>query len=108
MLEKFVAEIEAIRLDVEMMDIELFRIDVKLHSHETFCYGEPLELDIEGGRGIPFASVFEYIQEEVIDVDALIYFNDGEGDFPEEPYYPVLWALSKSCEVSFGEAIIIE
>ncbi len=108
-LAQFVAEIEAIRLDVEMIEIELFMVDAKLHAHESFVYGQPLEITLVGGGGTKFEPAFDYIEEESIPVGALLYFTDGEGSFPDrEPDYPVMWVLTKPTKLPFGESVVLE
>tara|TARA_R110000824_G_scaffold147253_1_gene316707 strand:+ start:1075 stop:2361 length:1287 start_codon:yes stop_codon:yes gene_type:complete len=56
---------------------------------------EAMELDIFGGGGTSFDPIFDYIEEELLPVSALVYFTDGYGQVhSQEPNYPVLWLTS--------------
>jgi len=75
---------------------------------------EPLKLHFRPGGGTDFRPGFEWIDRESDSEPAcVIYFTDGAcWQFPEDPGYPVLWALTSSRYKSnftnrFGEAIII-
>ena len=64
----------------------------------------------KGGGGTDYAPVFNYIQENDIEPDALIYITDGYcwsfGDIV--PDYPVLWAITTGCytfNAPFGETV---
>jgi len=38
--------------------------------------------------------------------EALVYFTDAEGEFPEtEPYYPVIWLVKGKDKVPWGQRI---
>ena len=108
LLEQFVSEIEAIRLELHGVDIELFMVDAKVQSHQSFYEGEMLEIKPIGGGGTRFDLLFDYVQEEGIVLDALLYFTDGAGVFPKEvPDINLLWVLSKEAPVPFGESLVL-
>jgi len=45
-----------------------------------------------GGGGTAFEPVFDFIREQGIEPEALVYLTDGDGSFPTAaPLYPVLW-----------------
>jgi hypothetical protein len=62
---------------------------------------------IPGGGGTDFRPVFDYIAEQDLSPDALIFLTDGYGDFPNEaPSYPVLWGnITKDMKYPFGEIV---
>ncbi|ACB95971.1 conserved hypothetical protein [Beijerinckia indica subsp. indica ATCC 9039] len=64
-------------------------------------------LGAPGGGGTSFVPVFDYIAEQDLVPDALIYLTDGEGLFPDEaPDYPVLWGSVADHEAyPFGEVV---
>lgn len=67
---------------------------------------------IPGGGGTKFGPVFDYIRENDLDPDALVYLTDGEGSFPTDLTrvdYPVIWgdiSQGKS-KYPFGEVVAI-
>lgn len=47
----------------------------------------------KGGGGTSFIPPFEWVAEQGLRPDVLIYFTDGQGSFPSyPPSYPVIWA----------------
>lgn len=69
-------------------------IDIRLHK------GAP------GGGGTSFVPVFDKIEEEGIEPDALIYLTDGLGRFPDQaPSYSVLWGDIAKSKYPFGDVI---
>lgn len=65
----------------------------------------------KGGGGTDFRPPFEYIEKNLNTPAAMVYITDGEcNSFPENPGYPVLWALFKnnpSFKPPFGETVYI-
>lgn len=109
LLDQFVAEIEAIRLELQGIDIELFVVDAKVHAHHTFYEGEMVEVEILGGGGTDFRALFDYVLDQEIQIDCLLYFTDGAGIFPDdEPDFDLLWALTQATPIPFGETIILD
>lgn len=69
---------------------------------------EDMELKPAGFGGTDFRPPFEYVEANDINLSAFVYFTDGYCDsFPEEPGYPVLWAVmdNKSFTPPFGETL---
>jgi hypothetical protein len=63
----------------------------------------------KGGGGTSFVPVFQYIEENDLQPDALIYLTDGYGEFPsEQPRYAVIWGnITKGYKYPFGEVVDI-
>jgi predicted metal-dependent peptidase len=62
-----------------------------------------------GGGGTRFKPVFDWVEENEIRPDCLIYITDMEGpmDFPEPPY-PVIWcSIARKLPAPWGEVIEI-
>jgi predicted metal-dependent peptidase len=73
--------------------------DTRLGDVQTFEAGEyPDEItgwSTKGRGGTYFEPPFDYVENVMEDVPtAMIYFTDGEANFPPEPDYPVLWGIS--------------
>lgn len=69
---------------------------------------EPLELprQLRGGGGTDFRPVFDWLARSGQRPDALVYFTDGEGEFPPQPPdYPVLWLVKGRAPVPWGRRI---
>ena len=65
---------------------------------------------IKGGGGTSFVPVFDYIHENDLVPDVLIYLTDMAGTFPEhEPDYPVIWGnIEPSVTTApFGKVVMI-
>lgn len=51
---------------------------------------------VHGLGGTDFRPVFDYVEENGLTPDVLIYFTDGEGLAPTEaPEYPVIWVIAE-------------
>ena len=61
-----------------------------------------------GGGGTSFKPPFEYLKKEKLVPDALIYFTDLCGDFPEEPAFPVIWASITPEKGPWGETVHVK
>ena len=67
-----------------------------------------VKTQFKGRGGTSFTPVFEYITEKKIKTDALLYFTDLFGDFPDhKPLYPVLWVSvgGRTEGFPFGEVL---
>lgn len=74
----------------------------------TFEPWQPLELpgEIEGGGSTRFTPVFDWVEQRGLRPDALVYFTDALGQFPERaPEYPVLWLVTGNGAVPWGERV---
>ena len=59
-----------------------------------------------GGGGTSFVPVFEWLEDQDITPEVLIYFTDGMGQYPlDEPNYPVIWVVTEDTNVPFGDMI---
>jgi predicted metal-dependent peptidase len=66
----------------------------------------------KGGGGTAFSPVFNYLEDNNIEPEALIYLTDGFCDdfWNKTPNYPVLWGLivdNKNFQPPFGENVLI-
>jgi predicted metal-dependent peptidase len=69
---------------------------------------EPIRLpaDLRGGGGTRFTPVFDWIGAQGLRPDAVVYFTDGQGEFPAAaPDYPVLWIVKGRAPVPWGERV---
>ncbi|MCG8428709.1 MAG: VWA-like domain-containing protein, partial [Chromatiales bacterium] len=60
----------------------------------------------KGGGGTSFEPVFEWVEQQGMQPESLVYFTDAEGAFPQqEPHYPVLWLIKGKNPVPWGQRI---
>ncbi len=108
-IQEFISEIDSIKSQVRAR-VTLLSCDSDLN------YGCPwyfeawdefrFDVEIRGGGGTNFRPVFNWIEQQDSAPDALVYFTDAEGVFPEaEPHYPVVWLVKGKAKVPFGERI---
>lgn len=92
-LAQFLGEMNAISEDMQPTSITVIVCDTKVNAVRRYEQGELIEDIKVGGRGGTLVTpVFDYIEDNQIDVDQMVYLTDLEVyDFPEEPHYPVLW-----------------
>ena len=103
-IEEFDAKILAIYFDTKIQNTQIL-------TSEDF----PVKLNWKGGGGTRFKPVFEYIREEKIECEAILFFTDmGAWDWAELkkmplPDQPVIWMDTysgmKDKDVPFGEII---
>lgn len=90
-LTQFLAEIK--RIQSLGVDVTMLQCDSRLQCVEKFDPRKPIK--VHGRGGTAFKPVFDELEKNH-DVDALIYFTDGEcwGEDIKTPKFPVLWALN--------------
>lgn len=108
-LAQFVGELNAIKGTLPVR-ITLLACDAALAPDAPWVCEPWQELRLPrkfaGGGGSAFAPVFEWLEREGAHPDALLYFTDGEAEFPKQaPYYPVLWLIKGKAPVPWGRRI---
>lgn len=103
------AEMLGILEDLRPKRILVLWCDAKVHSMQEVTDASDVSyLKPEGGGGTDFRPVFRWIEEHGVDPDALIYFTDMYGSFPEDaPLYPVIWARTTDTKPPFGDDIFV-
>lgn len=108
LLRRFWAEVQALAGQIPMR-LTLLAADTRLAPGAPwrFAVGEvPSWPKPHGQGGTDFRPVFDWIEQSSEDVDALVYFTDGRGDYPlQAPSLPVLWVVAGSVTPPFGEVI---
>lgn len=108
-LAEFAAELDALKGQVRAR-LTLHACDRDLDGRGPWVFEawEPFALprDLRGGGGTRFTPVFARIEAEHARPDVLVYFTDGEGEFPAgAPDYPVIWLVKGRAPVPWGERI---
>jgi predicted metal-dependent peptidase len=69
---------------------------------EEFCFNG----QVAGGGGTDFRPVFDAVGLQDVMPDVLLYFTDGQGNFPDAaPPYPVIWLVKGKTPVPWGQRI---
>lgn len=111
-LQRFWSEIQALSGQMTL-HLTLLAADTALAPGAPWVFlpGEvPIWPEPLGQGGTDFRPVFSWLAQQGEGADALIYFTDGKGDYPNHaPHVPVLWALSAEASdvrlPPFGEVI---
>jgi len=110
-LDIFFAELRGILDDVRPQRVFVVWCDAKVHKVDECEDSDDVGgLKPWGGGGTDFRPVFDWIYEEGIRPDALVYMTDGYGTFPPNPPdYPVVWgSIVKDVTYPWGEVVPIE
>lgn len=112
-LDVFFGELKGIIADLQPERVFVVWCDAKVHKVDECTDVEDVGgLKPAGGGGTDFRPVFDWIEEEGHQPDALVYLTDGYGSFPDgPPKYPVLWGNisgKNSVTYPFGDVVEIE
>ena len=108
-IAEFLAEVSALKGQMRAR-ITLIPCDARIAEGAPWIF-EPweelrLETTISGGGGTDFRPVFQWVEEQGLQPEVLIYFSDLEGTFPElAPSYPVLWLVKGKEKPPWGQRI---
>lgn len=105
---KFMAEIKE-ALTRYPMRVWVVFADDRVQEAQEVSLDELETLRPKGYGGTDFRPAFDWIEREGINPKAVLYFTDLEcWSYPEDPGYPVLWAIYGSARnVPFGEVITL-
>ena len=98
-LHKFLAEICSIHADMRPAQLILIHCDAEVQKVVTVEQDEHMTVEehgvMVGGGGTEFGPVFDYVRENYIEPECLVYLTDGWAQWPQEqPPYPVLWVIT--------------
>ena len=109
-IDIFFGEVRGILEDVKPMKIHLVWCDAQVHRVDELDSGADLAgLKPVGGGGTDFRPVFDWAEQSNVRADAIVYFTDMMGTFPDHaPETPVIWAdIYGRIKAPFGETIAI-
>ena len=109
-LDVFFGEMRGILEDVRPNRLHLVWCDAKVHHVDELDQASDLMgLKPHGGGGTDFRPVFDWVFENNVTPDALVYLTDGMGYFPQdEPRYPVIWgSIYEGSKYPFGDVVNI-
>jgi predicted metal-dependent peptidase len=99
----FEEEIRSILAGQRPRLVHVLYFDAAVQKVETHQAGQPVSLSPIGGGGTDFRSCFDWLQEQRIFPQTLVFLTDLCGTFPKEaPAYPVIWASTEVRRAPFG------
>ena len=104
----FLGEISAILEDCNPSKVHLIQCDTEVQSVTEYTVQDlPMRgVELRGRGGTDFRPVFDYIESNEIQPQALIYMTDMYGNFPMQlPDYPTIWLRTSRQDAPFGECI---
>ncbi len=106
---EFLAEINALKGQMRAR-ITLLACDSALAEGAPWVYESwedfQLPASITGGGGTSFVPVFDWVRDQGVRPDLLVYFTDAEGAFPEHPpQFPVIWLIKGKESPPWGQRI---
>ena len=114
-LSQFMAELIGLLKAFGKFDLTVIECDTKIQQVWTVSSNEPMpdltQHIFKGGGDNDFNPFFEYIRDQHLSPNVLIFFTDGYTICPEEePPYPVLWMLTQGgvAPVPWGQVIYYE
>jgi predicted metal-dependent peptidase len=109
-LDTFFGEMRGILEDLKPTMVYIVWCDAKVHKVDEIDDASQVGgLKAVGGGGTSFKPVFNWVEEEGMRPDALVYFTDMLGDFPgKDPGYPVIWGdIYGRVKPPFGDVVHI-
>lgn len=113
-LQIFMNELQAIQSCYKSV-ITVLECDAEVGREYKLQKYQKLRRDVTGRGGTSFKPPFIYLKKKNIRADAVIYFTDLEGDFPDKrPAMPVLWGyynawgMRHNIKVPFGTVVHLE
>lgn len=113
-LQAFVSELVEIISRLRPSRCYVICADSAVRSVVEYGAGEAItidDLDLTGGGGTSFDPPFDYIRDEGLSVDTIVYFTDAEGSVSEssDPGKPVVWCVPTGAEAfPFGVNVEID
>lgn len=107
-LNQFMAEIGNI---AKYARVSVIEIDTEVKA--AYEYNPKKDYKLKGGGGTAYKPAFDHFNDKKNEVDALIYFGDGDcydGETLVKPKYPLLWALvgEHAPPAEFGSVIRVK
>jgi predicted metal-dependent peptidase len=107
-LAEFIAELNGIIKHAKPSKVHVVYCDAQVQRTEEYGpHDDVRATKPKGGGGTRFEPVFEWVKEQNIQPECLVYLTDMYGSFPDkEPHYPTIWvSTSEIKEAPFGKVI---
>lgn len=109
-LPKFFGELKGLIDSFGSYELTVIEADAAVDHVEIYDdANNPLELEdasqivFHGGGGTDYGPVFQYVEDNGLDPDFLIYLGDGYASmsYDKQPKYPVMWLITKDGSFDF-------
>lgn len=110
-LDSFFAEVGGVLQDVRPKRIHVVWCDAAVAGVDVVSSLDDLghvRANPKGGGGTDFRPPFEWVREQGLKPETLIYLTDMYGTFPDDPGYPVVWCATSDVVGPFGDTVRIE
>lgn len=105
----FEAEVQSILAGQRPRVVHVLYFDAAVQKVETYQAGQPVALSPVGGGGTDFRPCFDWLEDNGVLPQTLVFLTDMCGRFPSEaPPYPVIWASIEVRRAPFGEVVPME
>ena len=108
---KFMSELYGIQKNYPS-DITIIQCDAEVQVVDKLKKGQTYKTNMKGRGGTSFIPVFDYIRENRLNPDVLVYLTDGYGDFPKQPRYSTIWCITPrgvdKSSIPFGRYVQIK
>ena len=103
--DMFLNEFRSIHSELRPEKLHIITIDTDVQNHVVVeGQDEWPNVAVKGGGGTRFSPAFDYINNELPNIEAAVYLTDMEcDDFGEQPNYPVLWVSTTADEAPWGQ-----
>lgn len=117
--EKFLSEINGIAQGFDQYELHLIQCDTEVKDYTVFDQNNPLDpennkIEFKGFGGTKLHPIFQYMDLNEVDVDAVVIFTDGECErFDQNEMFdiPVLWIISgktSADNIQVGQKVFME
>ena len=115
-LTAFASETRTLLQQCHIEQLTIIYADTEVANVQVFKRPRPqdtLKLAPAGGGGTDFVPVFDYVMQQSINPDVLIYFTDTYGRFPnaKDVKFNTIWAIPpyvKNVDLPFGKKLIVD
>jgi predicted metal-dependent peptidase len=105
-LALFEAEVRSILEGQRPERVHVVYFDTEVHKVDHYESGEPIQLSPLGGGGTDFRPCFNWVEEQGVRPQVLVFLTDLYGPLPDrEPTVPVVWASTGERIAPFGEVV---
>jgi predicted metal-dependent peptidase len=104
-LTQFLSEVSAICEQLTPECVYVVYVDTQVAGVDAYEPSDlPLKANPRGGGGTDFRPPFEWVEENQMTPQCLLYLTDMACDrYPDEPDYPVMWVSSVGSGSAFGQ-----
>jgi predicted metal-dependent peptidase len=102
----FEAEVRSILDGQRPKRVHVVYFDACVQRADVYEAGEQIRLTPRGGGGTDFRPCFDWVKQNHLQPQILVFLTDLYGRLPDQPPpFPVIWASTGSRQAAFGEVV---